>query len=338
MIRKKQIISVVLAVSLYACSKQVAEVYEGFQQPSNFPAPVYRLADNEITGDGFILGRKLFYEPRFSKDNSISCGSCHLQSAAFTHHGHDISHGIEDRLGTRNAQPIMNLAWEKTFMWDGGVPDLDLQPIAPITNHVEMDETLENVLAKLRAHKDYPALYKKAFGTEEITTARTMKALSQFMVMCVSSHSKYDSVMRKEGPQFTEEEKKGYAIFQQKCGSCHKEPLFTDNSFRNNGLTIGPNNDEGRFAITLGPLDRYRFKVPSLRNLAHTAPYMHDGSLRTLNAVLTHYTSEVQQTPNLDPLLQKGIPLTEHEKTSLLVFLETLNDRKFITDKKFSEQ
>ncbi len=342
MISKKKIISALLLISLYACSKEVASMYTGFQQPDNFPAPSYRLADNGITEGGFMLGRKLFYEPLLSKDNSVSCGSCHIQSAAFTHHGHDISHGINDRQGSRNAQPIMNLAWESTFMWDGGVPDLDLQPIVPITSHVEMGETMENVLNKLRAHKDYPSLFKKAFGKQEITTATTMKALSQFMLMCISSQSKYDSVMRKEGAAFSEQERTGYAVFQQKCGSCHKEPLFTDNSFRNNGLPAGPNNDEGRYSVTLDPADRYRFKVPGLRNLAYTAPYMHDGRLRTLDAVLTHYSEEVRPAPTLDVELLRndkpGIPLSEAERSGLLAFLQTLNDKKFITDKRLSEQ
>jgi cytochrome c peroxidase len=121
--------------------KEEIESFLGFKKPGNFPEPEYNLAANPITKTGFELGRALFYEPRFSKDNSISCGSCHIQSAAFTHHGHDVSHGIEDRLGKRNSPPIMNLAWRKTFMWDGGVFDLDLQPIAPITAHEEMDET-----------------------------------------------------------------------------------------------------------------------------------------------------------------------------------------------------
>lgn len=314
-----------------------------FVQPANFPPPAYNLAANPVTPAGFRLGRMLFYEPRFSRDNTVSCGSCHLQSAAFTHHGHDVSHGIDDRLGSRNAPPIMNAAWATAHMWDGGVFDLDLLPIAPITNPVEMDETVAGVLQKLRQQPKYLAQFKAAFGTEDITTERTMKALSQFMVLCVSSNAKYDQVMRHEnGAVFSAEEQQGYQLYRQKCAGCHAEPLFTDHSFRNNGLAPGPNDDRGRAAVTLNARDEYRFKVPSLRNLAYTAPYMHDGRLRTLEGVLRHYAQEVQASPTLDPALQQngrlGLPLTPTEQQQLLAFLATLNDEQFIRDPRFAEQ
>jgi cytochrome c peroxidase len=328
---------------VFACNKaDEISAFIGFQQPANFPAPVYNLASNTITEDGFILGRKLFYDARLSRNNTISCGFCHLQTSAFTHHGHDVSHGIDDRLGKRNSPPIMNLAWHTSFMWDGGVFDLDLQPIAPITNEVEMDETVENVMNKLRATSEYPALFKKAYGSEEITTTRLMKALSQFMLMLVSNHSKYDSVQNGWGATFTENEQKGLVLFEQKCSSCHPAPLFTDHSFRNNGIGAGPNNDQGRYEVTVNSDDKYKFKVPSLRNLGYTAPYMHDGRFYTLAGVLEHYNSEVQDMTTLDPLLKQngalGIPLTTDEKTYLLAFLNTLNDKIFITDKRFSEE
>ena len=210
--------------------------FAGFQRPVNFPEPVYDLSKNPVTKDGFELGRKLFYDPRLSRNNTVGCGTCHIQGAAFTHHGHDVSHGIDDRLGSRNSPPIMNLAWSKAFFWDGGVFHLDLQPLVPITTFSEMDERMSIVLEKLRQHPEYPGLYKKAFGSEEINSAKTMKALSQFMLMCVSSNSKYDKVMRKEGEKFTTEEEEGYQLFKQKCSGCHTEPLFTDYSFRNNGI------------------------------------------------------------------------------------------------------
>src|SRR6218665_2415015 len=147
-------------VLLVSCSKAIMNRFIGFRQPANFPAPVYRMNDNPITEEGFVLGRRLFYEPRMSRNNTISCGSCHIQSSAFTQHGHDVSHGIDDRLGTRNSPPIMNLAWNEAFMWGGGIYDLDLQPIAPITAHEEMDETVENVMAKLRLVDKYPKMFK----------------------------------------------------------------------------------------------------------------------------------------------------------------------------------
>ena len=332
---------IILSFGLLACTKEAIDRFTGFHKPDHFPQPVYNVTGNPVTKAGFELGRKLFYEPRLSRDNSISCGSCHIQSAAFTQHGHDVSHGIDDRLGRRNSPPIMNLAWMSGFMWDGGVFDLDLQPIVPITAHEEMDETIPNILNKLRAHPGYPDLYQQAFGTKEITTANTMKALSQFMIMCISSESKYDSVMRGQA-KFSVEEEQGYVLFRQHCNSCHTEPLFTDHSFRNNGIAIGLNDDAGRSEITLNPLDRYKFKVPSLRNLQFTAPYMHDGRFYTLPAVLDHYSEQVQNTPNLDPLLQQsgrlGISLTKDDKTKLLSFLRTLNDREFITNRLLAEQ
>ena len=316
--------------------------FEGFRKPANFPEPVYDLSKNPVTKEGFELVRKLFYDPRLSRNNTVACGSCHIQSAAFTHHGHDISHGMDDRLGSRNSPPVMNLAWSKAFFWDGGVFHLDLQPLVPITAYAEMDEKMSEALEKLRKHPDYPGLYKKAFGTEEITTARTMKALSQFMLLCISSNSKYDKVMRKEGENFTAEEQQGYQLFKQKCNSCHTEPLFTDQTFRNNGIAIGKNDDRGRFTITLDSNDMYKFKVPSLRNTEFTFPYMHDGRFYGLGDVLDHYRYKVQNTMNLDPLLNQngkpGIPITDDEKAKIIAFLKTLNDREFIKNPILSEQ
>jgi len=341
--RKYWLFITLFLAGIYACKKEVFETFSGFQKPSNFPEPVYHFSTNTVTKDGFELGRKLFYETMLSANNTISCGSCHIQTAAFTHHGHTVSHGIFDRQGTRNAPPIMNLAWNTSFMWDGGIVDLDLQSIAPITNHLEMDETMPNVMNKLRNSSIYPALFKKAYGSEEITTTDFLKALSQFMAMCVSSNSKYDSVMRNEaGKKFTADEQQGRLLVQQKCGACHQEPLFTDHSFRNNGITPSMVNDEGRYMVTQIDSDKYKFKVPTLRNLAYTAPYMHDGRLLTLDAVLEHYNSHVQNTPNLDPLFQQGgtlgIPLTTDEKSRITAFLNTLNDKSFLFDKRFSEQ
>jgi len=345
--RKHLTVLFLMAIIIFACKKSdpiidKIETFLGFQKPSNFPEPVYNFAANPITKEGFELGRMIFNEPRLSRNNTITCASCHIQSSAFTQHGHDVSHGIDDRLGTRNSPPIMNLAWSKAFNWGGGVHDLDLQPIIPITTHEEMDESLENVYNKLRAMPKYTSKFKAAFGTEEINTSRFMKALSQFMLMCISSNSKYDKVMRKEGgASFTTEELEGYNIFKDKCGSCHTEPLFTDGSFRNNGLGISAVNDKGLYTATLIETDKYKFKVPSLRNLKYTAPYMHDGRFLSLNGVLEHYNSEVVATQNLDPILKGsklGIALSENEKTKITAFLNTLNDEEFIKNPLLAEQ
>lgn len=345
------ILALSIATLIYSCkwdkeledeSLVQAEPFPGFRKPEHFPEPLYHFDTNPVTENGFILGRKLFYEPRLSRDNTLSCGSCHIQGSAFTHHGHDVSHGIDDRLGKRNAPAIMNLAWHSTFNLDGGVFDLDLQPIVPITTFEEMDETVDNVLNKLRNHPEYPSLFQKAFGSTEINSARMLKALSQFMLMCISDNSKYDQMIRGE-VMFTEQENAGYLIYEQNCSSCHTEPLFTDMSFRNNGIGVGFNNDLGRYEITLNPSDKYKFKVPSLRNLKYTAPYMHDGRFYNLNAVLTKYTQTMTHVENIDPLLDNGngtygIALTENEKNDLLAFLLTLNDESFIKNKLLSEQ
>lgn len=332
---------IVFFVLLTSAGKIINE-FPGFKKPGNFPEPVYDFSKNPVTQEGFELGRKLFYDPILSKNDMVACGSCHIQSASFTHHGHDVSHGIEDRLGSRNAPPIMNMAWSKAFFWDGGVFHLDLQPMVPITNYVEMDEKMSSVLEKLRKTPDYPGLFKKAFGSEEINSAAMLKALSQFMLMCVSSNSKYDKVMRHEGEKFTKQEEQGYKLFKQKCNDCHTEPLFTDYSFRNNGIAVGKNGDIGRFNITLDSSDAYKFKVPSLRNIEFTSPYMHDGRYYSLTDAIDHYSDGIQNTPNLDPLLNKngklGIPMTVEEKTQIISFLRTLSDTSFIRNPLLSEQ
>lgn len=342
----KFIVFAALIGCVIACKKgndALPDWFTGFQRPANFPEPAYDFSRNPVTQAGFELGKRLFYEPRLSRNNTVACGSCHIQSASFTHHGHDVSHGIDDGLGTRNAQPIVNMAWQKEFFWDGGVFDLDLSPVNAITSAVEMDETVPNVLRKLREHPEYPSLFKKAFGTEEITDARFFMALSQFMLMAVSANSKYDQVMRGEnGATFTEAEQKGYLFFQKHCATCHSEPLFTDRSYRNNGLQPSRVNDVGRDSVTLNPFDRYKFKVPSLRNWQYTAPYMHDGRFLTLNRVLEHYRSGMVASETLDPVFQQpdespGIPMTEEEKGNLTAFLQTLNDREFVTNPLFAE-
>lgn len=310
--------------------------------PSNFPPPVYDLASNPITKEGFELGRKLFYDPILSRDGTISCGSCHIQASAFTHHSHDVSHGIDDRLGFRNSPPVMNLAWSRFFFWDGGVFHLDLQPIGPIENPDEMGDQLKNVISKLQRNKKYPALFEKAFGPGEINSQKFLKALSQFMLSCISANAKYDSVVRGEGPQFTLEEEKGKELFKEKCSSCHSTDLFSDQSFHNVGLAPNYFNDSGRYRISLDTTDWYRFKTPSLRNVMFTAPYMHDGRFETLEQVFDHYDHDVKDMPSLDPILRKngrlGIALSADERTLLIAFLKTLTDERFIRDPLFSEQ
>jgi cytochrome c peroxidase len=330
-----------IAFLAFACSATEQAMPSLFSVPNNFPKPVYDVSKNPVTQAGFELGKALFNDGLLSRDGSVSCGDCHLQNYAFTHHGHDVSHGIDNRKGIRNAPSIQNMAWQKDFFWDGGVGDLDMFSIAPIENPLEMDEKLGNVLAKLRKTSTYPAMFKKAYGSEEITTQGFLKALSQFMLTLVSANSRYDKYIRNEGVMLTDDEIAGIAIFKQKCASCHTGELFTDNSYRNNGLAIQGTMDVGRYRITEIETDRYRFKVPSLRNVAVTQPYMHDGRFYTLEVVLDHYADNVQNTPNLDPILKQGnklgISLNAIEKKQLIAFLNTLTDNQFLTDKRFSE-
>lgn len=321
-------------------TKEPAAVFEGFKQPANFPKSTYPLNVNPVTEEGFKLGKKLFYEGLLSRDGTISCGSCHISYSGFTHHGHNVSHGIDDKLGKRNSLAIQNLAWSNTFFWDGGVHNLDMVPFNPIENPVEMDEKVPTILEKLRKHPQYPSLFKAAFGSDEINTQRFMQALSQFMLMLISANSKYDKYIRNEGVSLTAEEAAGLTIFKQKCSNCHKGELFTDESFRNNGLAI-LGNDKGRFDITFNPKDEFCFKVPSLRNVEKTAPYMHDGRYATLERVLRHYAQDVQNNPTLDSTLHQngilGIPLNETEQVQIIAFLKTLSDEAFVRNKTFAE-
>ena len=304
-----------------------------FEVPANFPPPAYTFDNNPVTKRGFELGKALFYDPILSRDSTVACASCHVQAVAFADPQHALSLGVEERKGTRNAPQIANLAFQKDFFWDGGVTHLDFVPINAITNPLEMDETLANVMQKLNDHAQYPALFKAAFGSDSIHSARMLHALSQFMVMMVSANSKYDQHIRNEGEALSGDELPGLQIFEKKCSSCHAGALFTDGSYRNNGLDYDFSKDTGRAIITEVDADQGKFKVPSLRNVALTRPYMHDGRFRTLEEVLDHYTDGVVASSTLDPLLKNGnrlgIALTEEEKQKIILFLATLTDREF---------
>lgn len=314
-----------------------------FVSPANFPAPKYNFNSNPVTTAGFELGRKLFYETQLSRDNSTSCGSCHISFSAFTHHGHSVSHGIDNKLGTRNAPPVMNMAWSDEFMWDGGINQLDMLPIAPIENPVEMDLEFAIAVQKIKNNAAYPPLFKSAFGSSEITGPKLLQALSQFMNMLISANSKYDKWKRGEnGITLSTDELEGLQLFQQKCSSCHSTDLFTDNKFHNNGIKNSFSTDSGRAHITQLPQDVGKFKTPSVRNLKYTPPYMHDGSFSTLAQVLEHYNSGIKNSATLDTLLNQngvlGIPLSVQEQQKIIAFLNTLNDEGFIKDQRFAEQ
>jgi cytochrome c peroxidase len=323
----------------------VEEEVPGTVVPSNFPEPVYGAEKNPPTREAFELGRSLFYDPRLSRTGEVSCGSCHQQFAAFSHAGHQLSHGVNDRLGARNSPALQNLRWKPNFFWDGGPSNLETLPLAPITNPVEMDETLDNVLRKLNADANYQLRFKQVFGgSGPIDSYQFLRALAQFTAALTSSNSRYDKHARQEsGGSLTDSEMRGLTVVRQKCGSCHAGELFTDESFRNNGLDRRFPLDSGRAHITGGQRDAGRFKVPSLRNVALTGPYMHDGRFTTLEDVLDHYDHGMVESATLDPQLrrpglQPGIALTAQDRRDLLAFLHTLTDGEFLRNPQLAEQ
>ena len=306
--------------------------------PAGWPKPAANIfANNPLTEEGFQLGRKLFYDGRLSKDGNFACASCHQQFAAFATYDHDLSHGFHDQFTTRNAPPLFNLAWASRLHWDGGVNHIEVQALSPMTAANEMAENVDSVLAKFRKDTAYQRLFRSAFGSSVINSQRMLRALAQFAGSLISSNSKYDKVKRGED-KFNPTEERGYELFKSRCNTCHKEPLFTDFSFRNNGLTL--NNflkDYGRMRITGNPGDSLKFRVPSLRNVSVTYPYMHDGRLYSLSNVIDHYSKGIQVSATLDSSLRNGIPFTEPEKSDLIYFLHTLKDTAFIKDKRFSQ-
>lgn len=303
--------------------------------PKGWPKTNYDFSKNPLTEEGFQLGRQLFYDPILSKDSTISCANCHLQATGFTHVDHSLSHGIDGKIGTRNSMTIMNLAWSKTFMWDGGVNHLDVQPLNPITSPFEMNESLASVVNKLQKSDKYKILFKNAFGDENITGQRILKAISQFELMLVSSNSKYDKVMRNEAI-FTDQEKNGYRLFKINCASCHTEPLFTNGDFENNGIAIDTTlNDIGRKRITEKQEDYLKFKIPTLRNIQFTTPYMHDGRYKKLTEVIKHYNS-LGKNKSVSKKLQKPMNLTDNERVDIVAFLLTLTDNEFLFNPFFS--
>lgn len=304
--------------------------------PPGWPKPASNIfSKNKLTEKGFQLGKKLFYEGNLSKDGNISCASCHQQFAAFATYDHDLSHGVNNTFSTRNAPGLFNLAWSKEFMWDGGINHIEVQPLAPLTAENEMGEKLDSVIDKLKKDPAYKRMFKAAFGDATINSQRILKALAQFTGSLISANSKYDKVQRGEA-KFTAYEQRGYDVFKANCATCHKEPLFSDYSYRNNGLSQNRFNDLGRFKITQFSSDSLKFRVPSLRNAQLTFPYMHDGRFYSLAQAIEHYRTGIITSPTLDPLLQNRITMTNKEKNELIYFIYTLTDSTFISDPRFA--
>lgn len=317
-------------ILLLACRKDVIENITPFEfnAPAYFPAVHYSFSNNEVTKERFELGKRLFFDGILSSDNTISCASCHAQVHAFADHNVALSSGVEGRLGNRNSPSIANLAWSPSFMWDGGVNHIEIFSVAPITDSTEMNETMQNVIDKLNADVSYVFQFNQAYGVEEVNDQAMLRALTIYMMMIVSDQSKYDRWIRGEA-LLTDQESQGKILFEQKCSSCHSGSLQTDYTFRNNGLDE-MFTDLGRGRITQNETDYGRFKVPSLRNVMLTYPYMHDGRFFSIRDVLNHYDSGIVHSETLDPLLIDGIPMTESEKDAIIAFLSTLTDYKLL--------
>jgi cytochrome c peroxidase len=304
--------------------------------PEGFPSPVYTFQDNPLTKEGIALGRKLFYDGRLSRDGITSCASCHQQFAAFSDFEHPFSHGFNNAFSMRNAPPLFNLAWHKELHLDGAINHIEVQPLAPLLDTNEMATTLDSVIYKLNADPKYRTMFKAAFGDTKINSQRILKSLAQFTGTIISANSKYDRVKAGKD-KFSDFEQQGYIIFQQHCSSCHKEPFFTDFSYRNIGLPADSIiNDYGRMRITGLTEDSLKFKVPSLRNVARTAPYFHDGRTWGLSVATDHF-SMANPDANTDPLITSAKPLERIEIQYLTYFLRTLTDSVLIKDPALSD-
>ena len=314
-----------------------------FQLGATFPIPDLP-RDNPLITERVDLGRTLFFEKQLSRNDRQSCADCHQVVFGMGEHK-PVSVGAEGQVGTRNAMPLFNLAWKKSFFWDGRAASLREQALQPIQNPLEMHETLTNVVAKLtRARYDYATAFTRAFGSPEITPEKIGLAIEQYVLVQTSFNSKFDRVQRGE-EQFTPSEQRGFELFATEydprrgqygadCFHCHGGSLFQSQGFANNGLDDLFSKDPGRAKITGRDSDLGKFAVPSLRNIALTAPYMHDGRFKTLAEVIEHYATGVKRSATLDPNLAKhpdgGLPLTTADKQALVAFLQTLTDEKYV--------
>jgi cytochrome c peroxidase len=306
-----------------------------FEISATFPIPDLP-QDNPLIEERVALGRKLFNETALSRDGTISCASCHNAQIAFSDSA-KFSRGVDGRTGTRNAMPLFNLAWKNSFFWDGRAPSLRAQAMFPIQEHVEMDASPTNIVAKLSAQTEYKKLFQSAFDPPKITAEKIGLALEQFVLTLTSFDSKFDRVLKGE-ESFTPDEQRGFELFSTEydprrgqfgadCFHCHGGMLFQSQTFANNGLDR-ESGDLGRFNFTQRAADKGKFAVPSLRNVALTAPYMHDGRFATLEEVVEHYSTGMKRSATLDPNLAKhpdgGVPLSDEDKRALVAFLKTL--------------
>lgn len=320
--------------------------------PSHFPdMPIP--ADNPMTVEGVLLGRMLFYETALSLDNSISCGSCHAPSNSFSDQN-QFSLGVNGTTGNRNSMALFNLGWQNSFFWDGRSHTLEEQILEPVPNPVEMHLSWQEAVTRLQSKVEYRNQFFRAFGITEIDKEHVAKAIAQFLRTMISGTSKYDVMYKRLNllpmtaeeqiinATITNEELAGFDLFNSlagaDCAHCHTGTLMQVQKFSNNGLN-STFTDLGRGGITGNPNDNGKFKVPSIRNIGFSAPYMHDGRFETLDDVIDHYSIGVQQSGTIDPLMeyafQGGVQLDQDQRNLLKAFLLTLDDYKFVTNPDF---
>tara|TARA_R110001592_G_scaffold107256_1_gene300372 strand:+ start:1187 stop:2281 length:1095 start_codon:yes stop_codon:yes gene_type:complete len=360
----KKLISYLLILGVFSLGNSCTKDEE--DTPSPAPAPlngvtpyklqipdlfdVYLIApyipsDNPMTVEGVALGRKLFFDPILSGDGTQSCATCHSPQFAFAENT-AFSTGIDGLQGNRSAMPLFNMAWNwsNKFFWDGRANGIEAQALGPVVNPIEMHNTWQNAVNSLQTHPDYPQLFKSAFGSTIIDSIRVTKAIAQFERTLISGNAKFDKYLRGE-VSLTPAEANGFNIFIDEargdCFHCHgnaNEPLWTDNDFHNNGLDA-TFTDNGLGDITGNPNDNGKFKTPSLRNLAFTAPYMHDGRFATLDDVINHYSEGLVHSSTIDPLMKSvgsgGVHLSPSDKADLKAFLLSLSDYDFINNPDF---
>lgn len=342
------ILTIAILTGIFSCSKDSEDITSDGTTPYNLIIPAGLPAlpippDNPLTVEGVSLGRDLFYDPILSGDNTQSCGDCHKQNFAFTDSTLQFSVGIDNLPGNRNAMPIFNLGYARNFFWDGGATTLESQVVGPITNPVEMHEEISNCVAELNTHPDYPAKFKKAFGTDSVTIELVMKAVAQFERTILSGNTRYDKWVKGQA-MLTSQELRGKQMFEQAnkgdCTHCHTlGGTFTDFEYRNTGLDSIP-VDSGRARITQNPTDMGKMKTPSLRNIALTAPYMHDGRFTTLQEVMDHYNTGFHYPPNLDANLRAATKgrMTQQDIDDIIAFLNTLTDPDLLINPGFSRR
>ena len=342
-----------LSITLFSCSNDdsgpdYSPTEVGLEVPEIFdlllPAPLIP-ANNPQTVEGIALGRKLFYEPLLSGDGTQACADCHFAENAFTDPDR-FSTGIDGSIGNRNAMPVFNVAWNfnEKFFWDGRALSIEDQAFGPVVNPIEMNNTWPNAVASLQATENYPDLFLEAFGTSTIDSVLVTNALAQFERTLISGNSRFDKHLLGE-ILLTDSELNGFNIFMDEnkgdCFHCHgsdANPLWTDNVFHNNGLDSSF-EDLGLGEVTNDPLDHGKFKSPSLRNLAYSAPYMHDGRFATLDDVINHYSEGLVSSSTIDPLMKTvadgGVNLSVEDKADLKAFLLSLSEPGFTTNPDF---